>query len=157
MCVRRYSVLLLAAGTFVTLDVPGAAFTEVWARDAHDRITGRYAGADGVFHIFQRGSDGVFRTIDAPGAAETAPGWYSWVGGANESGAIASDYCVAEPCNNPWTSRHGFVVTDAGFTPIDVPGAVTTVAFGLNARGDIAGVIVDLSGAVRSFVRSSGI
>ena len=37
---------------------------------------------------------------------------------------------------------HGFVRTDAGFTPIDFPGATATRAFGINARGDVVGTYV---------------
>jgi hypothetical protein len=149
-----HGFVLLHDGTFVSIDVPGAAFTEVWALDRRGRITGRYAGVDGLFHVFQRGSDGLFRSIGALGDVETASSWYSWVGGVNETGEVASNYCTAEPCTDPAPWIHGFVLTDTGFTTIDVPGTISNTAFGLNALGDIVGGVLDASGVVRSYLRT---
>lgn len=44
----------------------------------------------------------------------------------------------------------------AGFRPIDVPGAVATQAFGINARGEIVGLYTDATGATYGFRWSRG-
>src|SRR5262249_53721093 len=48
---------------------------------------------------------------------------------------------------------HGYLMDGATFTTIDVPGAATTNAFGINDLGQIAGVFDDAAGHVHGFVK----
>jgi uncharacterized membrane protein len=51
---------------------------------------------------------------------------------------------------------HGFLLREGEFTTIDVPGAIATSAYGINARGDIVGGFnIDASHAV-GFLRTRG-
>lgn len=143
----------LSGGVFTTIDFPGAIFTEVWNTDRAGQIAGRYQDASGVFHVFLL-SNGSFTSIDFPGAAETAPGWYSLVGGINAGGDIASIYCAAQPCGNPSPSVHGFVISEGVYTPIDFPSVTATLAAGVNSSDDVVGVYFDsVGGGVHGFLR----
>ncbi len=143
---------LLSAGVFTTIDFPGAIFTEVWGHDRTGRIAGRYQDASGVFHVFLL-SNGSFTSINFPGAAETAPGWYTLVGGINAGGGIASSYCAAEPCLNP-PSAHGFLLIGGTYMTIDFPGGAGTAALGVNSSDDVVGVYKDSNGAFHGYLRT---
>jgi len=57
---------------------------------------------------------------------------------------------------SPDGNFHGFLRSEGEFTTIDVPGAIATSAYGINARGDIAGAFnIDASHAV-GFLRTRG-
>jgi uncharacterized membrane protein len=145
---------MLSGGIFTTIDFPGAIFTEVWNTDRAGQIAGRYQDASGLFHVFLL-SNGGFTSIDFPGAAETAPGSYSLVGGINAGGDIASTYCAAEPCGNPSSSVHGFLLSEGVYTPIDFPGAIATLAAGVNSSDDVVGVYFDsVGGGIHGFLRT---
>jgi uncharacterized membrane protein len=144
---------LLSKGVFTTIDFPGAIFTEVWGHDRTGQIAGRYQDARGVFHIFLL-SNGSFTSIDFPGAAETAPGWYAQAGGINAVGNIASGYCAAEPCLNPSSSAHGFLLIGGSYTTIDFPGGAGTIALGVNSSDEVVGFYGDSSGAPHGFLRT---
>ena len=61
-------------------------------------------------------------------------------GGINERGDVVGAYCGgAPPCLIAPTGTHGFLVSSGSFTPIDIPGALSTATAGINARGDIVG------------------
>lgn len=51
--------------------------------------------------------------------------------------------------------EHGFLKDGETYTTIDVPGAMYTVAYGINNRGAIVGYWGNLSGWSEGFVRSS--
>jgi hypothetical protein len=112
----------LSGGSFTTIDFPGAIFTEVWGQDRAGQMAGRYQDASGLFHIFLL-SNGRFTSIDFPGAVETVPSWYIFVGGFNAGGDIASTYCSAEPCTNPSSNDHSFLLKNGQFTSFDPPQA----------------------------------
>jgi uncharacterized membrane protein len=50
-------------------------------------------------------------------------------------------------------TAQGFLQRDGRFSRIDVRGAASTLPFGINDHGDIAGVYIDAGGALRGFVR----
>jgi probable HAF family extracellular repeat protein len=52
----------------------------------------------------------------------------------------------------PRGHAHGFVTDGDTFTTIDVPGAAGTVAYGINARGQIVGRFFDATERGRGFV-----
>lgn len=52
-------------------------------------------------------------------------------------------------------SMHGFLKVGATYTPLDVPGAVSTIALGINAHGTIVGQYQDTAGTFHGFVTVS--
>src|SRR5262249_41656121 len=89
----------LSDGSFESIDVPDAAYTETWGHSLGTGQTlGRYRDADGHSHLYVKDQSGTFFTIDFPGAAETAYGNFTDVGGINNVGDIASTYCSVAPC-----------------------------------------------------------
>jgi hypothetical protein len=142
----------LSGGVFTTIDFQGATFTEVWGMDSAGQIAGRYEDTSGLFHAFLL-SNGGFTSLDYPGAAETAPGWYAMTGAINPNGHIVNTYCAAEPCANISSETHGFLLIGDVFTAIDVPGAVATLAVGVNSSDWVVGPYLDASGQFHGFLR----
>lgn len=143
---------MLSGGLFTTIDFPGALSTELWSRDRAGQIAGRYQDASGAFHAFLL-SNGTFTSIDFPGAAETATEWISLVGGLNASGDIASTYCTSEPCVNPSSNFHSFLLSAGTYTTIDFPGATVTIAAGVNSSVEVVGGFFASSGGIHGFLR----
>lgn len=144
---------LLAGGLFTTIDFPGAVFSELTGI-AGGEILGRYANADGTFHLFVL-SNGTFRSIDFPGAVQTAP-FVSRVkaGGINGDGAIVSYYCAATPCTlSSVGAFHGFVVSGGAPLSFDFPGAIFTVGLDVNSSGSIVGTYIAPDGRDHGFLR----
>jgi hypothetical protein len=93
------------------------------------------AKSDGNRHGFLRSSKGDFTTFDARGAAIT-------VGeGINNAGTIVGSYLV-DPDGPP----HGFVLKNGLFMTVDLPDALATQVFTINAQGKIVGAYVDSEG-----------
>ena len=154
---NRTHGFLLSEGKFTTIDVPDALGTQAYKINLHRQILGRYRDADPErrSHLFLL-SEGKFTTIDFPGAVETGADGAN--AGLNSRGDIVGDYCdihtalcISYPLNG---NVHGFLLREGEFTTIDVPGAIATSAYGINARGDIAGAFnIDASHAV-GFLRT---
>jgi hypothetical protein len=47
---------------------------------------------------------------------------------------------------------HGFVLGDAGYVSLDVPGATTTRVFGINPQSDVVGIYVSADGKAHGFL-----
>lgn len=107
----------------------------------------------GLFHIFLL-SNGSFASIDFPGAAETAPGFYGADGGFNVGGDIASAYCSSEPCANPSPSVHSFLLKDGQFTPFDPPASAGSFALGMNSIDEIVGAYVGADEHYHGYMRT---
>ena len=134
---------LLSDDEFTTIDVPGARGTNAWKINPRGDIVGGYTAADGHKHVFLFGLRlRSFTTIDVPGAAETALD----NGGINPQGDIVAVYCETAPCRGASPDAHGFLLIRGRFGTIDVPGATSTSAFAINARGDVVGVYEDATG-----------
>lgn len=71
-------------------------------------------------------SNGVFSTVDVPGASGT----YSY--GINDSGQIVGRFLEGD-------RFHGFLDTSGVFSSIDVPGGRDTMANGINDEGEVVG------------------
>lgn len=144
---------LLAGGVFTTIDFPGAIFSEV-SGITDGAILGRYAKADGTFHLFVL-SNGTFTSIDFPGAVETAPFVPRFKAGAiNAAGEIVSSYCTATLCTRTSNTIHGFILSGGTFTAFDFPGAVTTAGFDINSIGDVVGLYFSPDGRDHGFLRT---
>ena len=156
---NRTHGFLLSEGKFTTIDVPDALGTQAYKINLHGQILGRYRDADPErrSHLFLL-SEGKFTMIDFPGAVETGVDGAN--AGLNSRGAIVGDYCDISPApciSYPLNGNvHSFLLREGEFTTIDVPGAIATSAYGINARGDIAGAFnIDASHAV-GFLRTRG-
>jgi hypothetical protein len=64
-------------------------------------------------------------------------------------------YCGSAPCTGESLDSHGFLLSGGRFTTSDVPGAIRTIAFGINERGDIVGRCADGAG-FHGFLLSRG-
>ena len=116
---------LIDAGSFTTIDIPGATATVAFAINDKGEIVGRYASA-GRSHGFVRSAAGELTTIDFPGATLTV------AAAIDNRGDIVGWY------NLP-SGRHAFVLRDGVFTTVDPPGSTSAGALGINDRGDIVG------------------
>jgi uncharacterized membrane protein len=84
-----------------------------------------------------------FYTYQYPGASQT------YIETINNDGAVAG-YFVSGG------NTHAFVLQNGTATQLDVPGAATTYAYGMNDHGDIAGSYVDTNGVTHAYLYSGG-
>jgi probable HAF family extracellular repeat protein len=152
---------LLDNGNFTQIDVPqinfpGAPGTQAFGIRERGQIVGGFPDARGALHGFLS-DQGLFTQIDFPGATETL------LTGINNRGKIVGAYSDRDQIvarfndlNNA-AGNHGFLSDDGAFTPIDVPGASGTVAFGINDRSQIVGSFVDDRRAVHGFLLDDGV
>ena len=92
--------------------------------------------------------EGVFTTLDPPGAVRTQAEFL------NAHGEVVGVYRDANQ------TRHGFIWSKGVFTTFDVPGSAAplgTVGFGINDHGEVVGDYVDSDGNRHGFVRSKGV
>ena len=149
---------LLRAGSYTSIDFPGtAAFTEVWNNNDYGEIVGRYrSSTDGKYHVFVL-NNGTFTSLpDVPGSIETAPSAFSEHGGLNNAGDIAGNYCSDKSCAL-FTSvgdLHAFLLKGGVYTTIDFPGAVETLAYGVNSSDEVVGSYEDTSGGFHGYLRT---
>src|SRR5262249_21425603 len=143
----------LAAGTFITFDIPDATNgTFPVGINPAGVITGTYFDASFVSHCFVRAKNGTITTFDVPGAVNGTEAGSGKVGGPpiNQAGAITGTYFDANFVG------HGFLrAPDGGLTTFDVPGAVNgTSGQAINPEGVIIGFYTDASFANHGFVRT---
>jgi uncharacterized membrane protein len=141
---------LLHEGEFTSIDFPEALQSTAWKINASGQIVGAYQSADGGYHVFQISMCGLlsdpsnppFATIDFP------EGINPWLvnGGINAWGDVVTGYCDTAPCEASSTDNHGLLLSRGELSTIDFPGAAETAAFGINAAGDVVGVIDGPSG-----------
>src|SRR5215472_5959724 len=155
--------LVWAQGSFITIDVPGAASTGSAVgrvrlkMNSQGQIVGGYSDTLGKEHGFLL-SNGNFTNIDYPGAIFTtlcdiSPSGDTLLGIYQDANFIL----------------HGFLLSQGNLSTIDVPGATTsslpgcagvgcgTQPLGLSPAGDVGGVFVDSSGRFHGWVLSGGI
>ena len=123
-------------GRFSTIDIKGAAGTSITGLNDHGEMVGAYVDSDGTFHAFFRTARGRVATYGAPGVPYTVPF------DVNDRGTIVGLTTDALPLPDA-EQLHGFVLNirrGGRPTPIDVPGAPRTVAYGIDDRGRIAGI-----------------
>jgi len=148
---------LLRGGAYTSIDFPGAAaFTEIWKINDNGEIAGRYrSSTEDEYHVFIL-SNGLFTSVpEVPGSFETAPGNFSEDGGLSNSGAIAGHYTSSSSCAlfKSVGCLHGFLLSGGVYTTIDYPGAVETLAFGVNSSGVVIGGYEDTSGKFHAYLR----
>jgi uncharacterized membrane protein len=129
---------LRSEGEFTTIEPPGAVFTNPLGIDPAGRIVGRFCttvpcSAEGSnVHGFLL-ADGEYTTIDFPGAVGTN----AWK--INPRGEILGGYTGSDG------EHHVFVLTEDGFTSIDLPAGMPIGIDngGINHQGDIVLVYCD--------------
>ncbi len=142
----------LSSGSTKTLSFPmsGAATTAFGISDS-GVIVGGYCPSSpvcpqGAFSPASHGfvdADGVFTTLDFPGAQDTS------AFAINNAGAIVGFYII----NN--TGPHAFLYQGGTFTTIDFPGSGYTLATSINNHGIVAGLFSSSTG-VHGFIYSKG-
>ena len=99
--------------------------------------------------------DATFTPIDVPGAIVTVANDIS------PDGDIVGRYIESIPGpippGSPVPGGHGFLLSGDHFTSIDFPAASFTIAYGIDARGDIVGSDQDPGGKSHGFLRSGGV
>ncbi len=95
----------------------------------------------------------TYTTIDYPGACGT------FAYGINNSGQIVGSWSQPgtgiSPCD-PAASSRGYLYTDGAFTNVDFPGAVSTMAVGINNLGTIVGQWMDQNSNTHGFLLING-
>ena len=104
-------------------------------------------------------TNGTFESFDYPGAVETSPAAYSHAGGLNNFGDIVNTYASGTPYgnlanHNVYGNVHGLLMSGGVFTSIDPPGAVETVATGINDSRQVVGVYTDMNGRWHGYLLS---
>lgn len=139
-----HGYLRLNGGDFISLDFPGAIATFAAAINDAGDIVGSYFDQAGFQHGFLL-KDGVYSTIDFPGAAqirglyfELGPGLGTAAFGLNQDGDIVGQYASSDRV------AHGFLLREGQFTSFDAPSALQTpgtqtLAARINSLGDIVG------------------
>lgn len=122
------------------LDYPGAFGTQPNGLNDRGQIVGAYWDADGMLHSFLY-ADGVFTNIDPPGKVNTE------AAGIAPNGEIVGGISVGET-----TISHCYRLRNGEYTFFDVPNAVDNLPTAVNARGDIAGLILLADGTQHAFV-----
>ena len=119
---------------FTTIDLPGAAGTSLVDINDRGQILGLSLDSAGRFHGLLL-DQGCFTNFDAPGVTFTVPR------DLNNRGQIAG-FTLAPTEADPLAGAQGFLLAKGvkgPFTPIDVPGAPRSAAYGLNDGGAIVG------------------
>jgi hypothetical protein len=135
------------ARDFVTIEFPGADFTEVRGVNSSGDVVGRYCCAapdvgEGDVGFVLR--EGVFTSIVFPGSIFTSSL------GINDAGQIVGRYA------DEGGFSHGYLLSDSSYSPIDFPGATFTTATGINAAGDIVGFYTDEADRKHPYLLSQG-
>ncbi|HVE72501.1 MAG TPA: hypothetical protein VNI54_14145 [Thermoanaerobaculia bacterium] len=131
-------------GDFVSVDFPGSVGTSALSINDRGDIVGTYFDPAGFQHGFLL-SDGVFTSIDYPGAAQTkgiifelAAGLGTAGFGLNRHGDIVGEYADSNKV------AHGYLLRRGRFSSFDAPGATQspgseTSGVAINSFGDIVG------------------
>jgi probable HAF family extracellular repeat protein len=110
-------------GSFTTIDVPGATFTEAYGINNRGQIVGDYGGSGGRIHAFLD-DKGTFTTVDPPDST------YAVAYGINDFGQIVGNDLDSTGMG------HAFLETNGTYTDVNVPGASSQ---GINDLGQIVG------------------
>ena len=116
---------LYSAGTFTTIDAPGAVNTSLTGINNSGQILGDLYDGTGWYTFLDIG--GTFAPLALPDDA--------YARGLNDQGQIVGQYVDAP-------GLHGFLYSAGTFTTIDAPGAANTVLSGINNSGQIVGMVI---------------
>ena len=122
---------------YQTIDVPGATRTEAWDITNSGDVIGYYSNADGRLHGFRLDKSGKYTKFDDPDRVLEND-----LTGGNDRGVTVGSLLRYDPTMG---EAHGYLRDARGrFTTIDVPGALTTLGWRINNRGQVVGIYSDV-------------
>jgi len=121
-----FSMGYAGAGTWTTIDMPGASGTYLTGIDGRN-LVGNYTDTTGTHGFLYNGTS--WTTLDKPGASDT---YLDGIDGRN----LVGTYRIGE-------SYHGFLYDGTTWTTLDMPGASKTYAYGMDGS-NIVGHYFDL-------------
>ena len=124
---------LFQAGTFTSLDFPGADLTMGFGINASDEVVGVFQTDTGGNHGFIL-QGGTFTPLNAPVASATT------LFGVNDAGEISGSYLDASG------TEHGLLFSNGAFTTVTVTGAAATSITHIPAKGPFGVNYTDQSG-----------
>ena len=137
-----------------TIDVPGATRTEAWDITNSGDVIGYYSNADGRLHGFRLDKNGKYTKFDDP-----AGDLENDLTGGNDRGVTIGSLLRYDPTMG---EAHGYLRDARGnLTTIDVPDALTSLAWRINNRGQVVGIYSDVDRQVplrflRSYIYEDG-
>lgn len=135
----------LIAGTYASIDYPGATFTQANNVNNEGTIVGYYVDTSNVSHGYLL-SGGTYTLTDPPGAVS------SMASGINDAGDIVGAYCAVGECVSSEEGEQGFLLSAGVFTPIAIPGEFATFLIDINNNGVVLGDYFDAAGVTVSFL-----
>lgn len=141
-----HGYLMRKGQDFTSIDVPSALGTGTIAGGINSAglIVGSYIGSDFNVHGFLL-NDGVFTTIDFPGAAG-----FTAATDINSEGEIVGFYFDRSGAS------HGFHLRDGAYTSFDPPGSIFTGGPQNNSAGDIVGYYETADGKTHVYLLTEG-
>ncbi len=137
------------SGAFMTIDVPGASFTEGLAINPSGALIGDFCNQTTCYTGFIRFPTGSFAAIDIPGGA---CGGQSIPSDINPSGAVTGSF-IDPSCGDV---SHSYVrAPDGTVTTFDAPGFSSSQATAINAAGSITGLAFNSDFLYHGFFRNS--
>lgn len=130
---------MLAAGTYTSIDVPGAASTFPKTIASNGTVGGTYTDASDLSHGFIE-AGGKYTALDDPNGVATS------VTAISPNGQVFGNYL--DLAHN----SHGFIYRAGSFAAADFPSAVSTKITSANALGSFAGYWVDSAQVSHAFV-----
>jgi hypothetical protein len=135
---------------YVNENFPGSTQTQVTGLNNLGDTTGFWVTANGTNHGFVEWN-GVFASYNDPKTPHIK-GSVNQLLGINNNGEAVGFY------NDTAGHSHAYEVNQATniYTPIHIPGSVSTVATAINNNGDIVGFATDVAGQTFSWLRRGG-
>jgi hypothetical protein len=130
------------AGTFTTLDYPGALNTLAVGINGSGDVVGQYNNSSGGGSFLLSG--GQYSTVTVPGATGVTS-----VEGINDAGQIVGLYDAG-------SHSEGFIDAAGTVSTISVPNSISTIPTAINATGTIVGYYTDSVGHGRGFLDVGG-
>jgi hypothetical protein len=119
----------LSGGTFTEYDVPGAPSTDLLGINDAGDFAGDFSDSNGILHAFIN-VGGTITSFSVPGAIQTSAFELN-----NSKQLVVGNYFENSVIFHGWFRDANGVM----HFPIDAPGSVTTVLFGVNDRNWVVG------------------
>jgi hypothetical protein len=134
-----------SAGVYVTVTFPGTTFNQLLGKNDLGEQAGYWQDNAGNQHPYvELQSGGIFQSILIPGAVSAQ------ATGVNKTYNAVSGFYV-----DAANVTHGFLLSEGTFTPLNFPGAMLTMALGVNNSNQVVGSYNDASGNSHGFIWSS--